>query len=151
MRNEVASIDRFSLSHSWASVSMLTPLSSALQYPTSQSCTGAFRYRNGSPYCCTGLVPASAFFFVPLPDWRVPDSQAFTKTVRRCKGVHLQFHSVGRGQDTGIHPARPYTDTLMGVVLNLLCPALAFQPVISCVSPASDSGIRASPVLRVTD
>jgi hypothetical protein len=27
-----------------------------------------FWYRTGSPYSVTGLVPASAFLFIPVPD-----------------------------------------------------------------------------------
>jgi len=49
-----------SLRHSWAS---------AFRHPVSQSGTGAFRYRTGSPYSGTGLVPASALLFIPVPDW----------------------------------------------------------------------------------
>jgi hypothetical protein len=47
--------------HSWASAS-------AFRLPVSQSRTGAFRYRTGSSYSGTGLVPASAFLFIPVPD-----------------------------------------------------------------------------------
>jgi hypothetical protein len=44
------------------------PLASAFRHLVSQSGTGAFRYRTGSPYSSTGLVPASAFRFIPVPD-----------------------------------------------------------------------------------
>jgi hypothetical protein len=45
--------------HSWAS---------AFRQPVSQSGTGAFRNRTRSPYSGPELVPASAFFFFPVPD-----------------------------------------------------------------------------------
>jgi len=47
--------------HSWASAL-------ELDHPVSQSGTGAFRYRIGSLYSGTGLVPASAFLLVQVPD-----------------------------------------------------------------------------------
>jgi hypothetical protein len=40
----------------------------AFRNPTSQSGTGAFRYRTGSPYSDIRLVQASAFFFILTPD-----------------------------------------------------------------------------------
>ncbi len=56
--------------HSWASASRPTP-------PASAFCI-SLRYRsipvsrNGSYYPGTGLVPASAFSFIPVPEW--PDA-----------------------------------------------------------------------------
>ncbi len=38
------------------------------RHSTSQSGTGAFRYRTGSSYSDNGLVPASVFFFIPVLD-----------------------------------------------------------------------------------
>ncbi len=123
MRNEVASVDRFSLYHSWASAS-------ALQYPKSESCNGK--------HSRVGLGP-----LIAVPDWFrhlnsfsfryrthwMPDSPAFSKTVPRCKGVHparpyywwwcrdtLHVHTACGGETpcTSMlvvverHPARPY-------------------------------------------
>jgi hypothetical protein len=53
---------------SWASSSGLMLPASALRHPVSQSGTGAFRYQTGSPYSGTGLVPASVFLIIPVPD-----------------------------------------------------------------------------------
>jgi hypothetical protein len=44
------------------------PSASAFRRPSSQSGTGAFRYRTGSFYSSTKLVPASALIFFPVPD-----------------------------------------------------------------------------------
>jgi hypothetical protein len=41
--------------------------SAQTQHPASQFSTGAFRYRTGSPYSGTGLLPASAVQFIPVP------------------------------------------------------------------------------------
>ncbi len=57
--------------HGWASASRSMPPGSAFRHPVSQSGTGAFRYQTGSPYSATGLVPASAFLFIPVPDFRL--------------------------------------------------------------------------------
>jgi hypothetical protein len=54
--------------HNWASALRVMPLASAFQGPVSQSGTKAFRYRTGSPYFGTGLVTASEFLFIPIPD-----------------------------------------------------------------------------------
>ncbi len=43
-----------------------------IKISTSQSCTGALRYPTCVPYSGTGLVLASAFLFIPVPDW--PDA-----------------------------------------------------------------------------
>ncbi len=50
-----------------ASASKPMPPASAFPHPPSQSGTGAFRYRTGSFYSITKLVPASAFIFIPVP------------------------------------------------------------------------------------
>ncbi len=93
--------------HSLASASRLMPLVSAFRHLTSQSGTGAFWYRT---------VPASAFFFIPVPDWFrhlhsfsfryrtdwMPENSAFhiTKTVRKVKGGHpaRPLHTAGGGE-----------------------------------------------------
>jgi hypothetical protein len=54
--------------HSWTSASRSMPPASAFRHPVFQSGTGAFRYRTGSPYSGTELVPASEFLFIPVPD-----------------------------------------------------------------------------------
>ncbi len=53
--------------------------------------TEAFRFRTGPPYSGTGMVPASAFLFIPVPDWL--DAGQSNNTAFK-KGVH--------------HRARPY-------------------------------------------
>ncbi len=55
--------------HSWASASRPMLPALAFWHPVSQSSTGAFRYRTGSSYPGTGVVPAMAFLFIPGPDW----------------------------------------------------------------------------------
>jgi hypothetical protein len=83
--------------HSWASASRSMPPASAFWLPVSQSGTGAFRYRTGSPYTGDGLVPASEFLFIPVPDWLdagQSDISAFKKSVVVVGGerdpVHVQ-------------------------------------------------------------
>jgi hypothetical protein len=82
------------------------PPASAFRHPISQSGTGAFRYRTGSPYSGTGLVPASLFLIIPVPDWlnagqfNIP---AFNK------GVHV--HTAGgrkRREDSNLAGMSPY-------------------------------------------
>ncbi len=46
--------------HRWAS---------AFRHTVSQSGSGAFQYRTWSSYSGTGLVLASVFLFIPVPDW----------------------------------------------------------------------------------
>jgi hypothetical protein len=41
---------------------------SGIGIPASQSGSGAIRYRTGSPYSGTGLLPASTFKCNPIPD-----------------------------------------------------------------------------------
>jgi hypothetical protein len=53
---------------SWASASRSMPPALAFRHPVSQSNTGAFRFQTESPYSGTGLVPASAFLFISVPD-----------------------------------------------------------------------------------
>ncbi len=64
--------------HSWASASRLMPPASAFRHSVSQSDTGAFRYRTGSPYSGTRLDPASEIFVhsgIGLTGWwTVPHS-----------------------------------------------------------------------------
>ncbi len=58
----------------------------------------SFRYRIG--YSGTGLVPASAFFFIPVLDWLDAGQSgipAFSKTVRRRKGVHVYEYTADDG------------------------------------------------------
>jgi hypothetical protein len=43
------------------------PLASTFRHPTSKSGIRAFWYWTGSPYSGTGLVLASAFFYIPVP------------------------------------------------------------------------------------
>jgi hypothetical protein len=88
--------------HSWASASSLMPPASAFRHTTSQSGTGA--YRTGSPYFGTGLVPASAFFFIPVP--AIPTSSIYknwTKAERRtpCTSIQLVVgrHRIGLDAD----------------------------------------------------
>jgi hypothetical protein len=50
---------------------------SALRHTVSQSGAVTFRYRTGSPYSGIGLVPASAFWFIPELTGQMPDSPAF--------------------------------------------------------------------------
>ncbi len=83
--------------HSWASASRSMPPASAFWLPVSQSGTRAFRYRTGSPYSGDGLVPASGFLFIPVPDWLdagQSDISAFKKSVVVVGGerdpVHVQ-------------------------------------------------------------
>ncbi len=60
------------------------PPASAFRHPVSQFGTGAFRYRTGPPYSGTGLVPASEFLFIPVPNWLEAgqsDIPAFKKAV----------------------------------------------------------------------
>jgi hypothetical protein len=47
------------------------------RHPVSQSSTGEFRHRTGSPYSGTGLVPASAFCSFRHWTDRMPDRPAF--------------------------------------------------------------------------
>ncbi len=77
--------------HSWPSASSLMPLSLAFRFPT------------GSPYYGTGLVPASAYFSILVPDWPDADSPAFSKTVWRKKEVHPAPLHCWRWR--GIHPS----------------------------------------------
>jgi hypothetical protein len=71
--------------HSWASASRKMPPASAFWTTVTQSGTEALRYRTGSPYSGTGLVPiTSEFFFIPVPDWLdtgQSDIPAFKKAV----------------------------------------------------------------------
>ncbi len=71
------------------------------RHPVSQSGTGAFQYRTGSPYSGTGLVPASAFLFIPVPNW-LDAGQSDIQTFK--KGVHPARPYCWRRK--GIHPAR---------------------------------------------
>ncbi len=59
-----------------------------------------FWYRTGSPYSVTGLVPASAFLFIPVPDWLyagLSDTPAFKK------GVHPARHTSGCENEYTLH------------------------------------------------
>jgi hypothetical protein len=77
-------------------------IASAFWHPVSPSGTGTFRYRTGSPYSGTGLIPASAFLFI-----LVPDSPTFRhiKKGTHCTSIllavempyTLQVHSAGCG------------------------------------------------------
>ncbi len=54
------------------------------RHPVFQSSFVAIRYRTGSPYSSTGLVPASEYLFIPVPDWldaEQSDILAFKKAV----------------------------------------------------------------------
>jgi hypothetical protein len=64
----VQSDENFSQANISASASRSMPPASMFRHPVSQSATGAFRYRTGFPYSGIGLVPASAFLFIPVPD-----------------------------------------------------------------------------------
>ncbi len=48
--------------HSWASASRPMPPASVFRHKSSLSGTEGFRYRTGSPYSATGMIPASYFF-----------------------------------------------------------------------------------------
>jgi hypothetical protein len=72
--------------YNWASASRAD--AAGVDIPA-QSDTGAFWYRTGSPYSGTGLDQFKylhSFSFQYRTDW-MPDSPAFTKIVRRWKGV----------------------------------------------------------------
>jgi hypothetical protein len=67
-------------------------------------------YRTGYPYPGTGLVPASSFLFIPVPDWPVPemsDIPALMKmytmqiyTTSDGMGYTLHVHAAGGGKGT---------------------------------------------------
>ncbi len=72
------------------------PPASTFRHPVPQSGTDAFRYRTGFSYSGTGLVPASAFLFIPVrTDW-MPDADSLT--FRHLKnGYILHVHTAGGG------------------------------------------------------
>ncbi len=79
---------------------------SALRHLVSQSGSGAFQYRTGSPYSGTGLLPASAFMFILI----LTGCQAvrhsglkkhFSNVTWDTYTLHV--HTVGSGK--GLHPA----------------------------------------------
>jgi hypothetical protein len=70
-------INPFTIAGERASLLRQMPPELAFWHPASQSGTGAFQYRTGFPYTGTGLLPASAFSFILVPNWRMPYSLAF--------------------------------------------------------------------------
>ncbi len=143
-----------------ASASRSMPPVSAFQHLVSQSGTGAFRYRTGSSYSGIGMVPASAFLFIPVPDWLdagQSDIPAFKKRGALCtstfwwlwKGYAVHVQTAGSGKCYTLHVHRQLL-----MVLFLLCdieksnvnagmpegkvsPASAILPVVSFLSPVS--------------
>ncbi len=68
------------------------PLASVFRHPVSQSAIGAYRYRTGSPYFGTGLVPASALFNP------VPDSPTFRHLKKGTYTLHAHTANTGGGE-----------------------------------------------------
>ncbi len=143
--------------HSWASELRSMPLASAFRQPVSQSETGAFRYQTGIPYTGTELVPASAFLFIPVPNW-LDAGQSDITAFKKGYTLHVHTASVGDSErDTHavqwytLHVHRQllmvlfllydieksYVNAGMSECWRKVSPASAFLPVVSCLSPAS--------------
>ena len=76
------------------------PPKSAFRPPASQPGAGAFRHGLDPSYSCTGLLPASAFQFIPVP------SPAFRhlKTLHKGKeGYTLKIFSAGSEKGYTLH------------------------------------------------
>jgi hypothetical protein len=76
------------------------PPASPFQHPVSQSGTGAFRYLTGSSYPGAGLVPASAFLFIPVPDLSDAGQSSIPVLI---KTYTLQAHTANDGLGYTLH------------------------------------------------
>ncbi len=120
--------------YSWASASRSMPLASAFRHPVSQSNTGAFQYRTGFPYSGTGLVPASEFLFIPVPDWLllvvVKGKSSALPNCRKWKVIHPRLLMV-------LFLLYDIKKSYVNARMPEISPALAFLSVVSCLSPTS--------------
>jgi hypothetical protein len=150
--------------HSWASESRPMPPASAFRHPVSQYGTGAFRYRTGSSYPDTGQVPASAFLFIPVPDWLDAGQSDIPALIKKStpRTSTLQTEGSGKWYTKNFHGRL----VLVLLVLYDVEKSNAIAGMPDCwrkFSPASalywqstssvwhrHSGIRVSPVPLVT-
>jgi hypothetical protein len=134
--------------HSWASASRPMPPPSALWHPVSQSGTGAFQYRTGSSYPGTGLVPASAFLFIRVPDWLDTGQSDIDKKNKHHIST-LQTEGSGKWYTLYVHKRlllmllvlydmkKSYVNAGMPECRRKVSPESVFLPAVNFFSPAS--------------
>ncbi len=141
----LARSDRFQWSllllwHSWAST---------FRHIVSQSGSGAFRYRTWSSYSGTGLVLASVFLFIPVPDWLDAGQSVIPALIKKSTPYTSTLQTEGSGKWYTLHLHR----RLVPVLLELYVPRAQkiegqVRPDCSFAPTQRPCCLRFAPVLK---